>query len=150
MFDTNIFDAILDGKIDAARLFINTECYITHIQKDELGAIESSEKNNRKQELLKTLNSISLKSISTESAVWDISKWGEAKWTSEDNLLDDLSKNNPANVRDALIAETAIRNNMILITNDLKLLKKIKALGGSAITLEQFCEENKVNGYTKS
>ena len=61
----------------------------------------------------------------TKSALWDISEWDEAEWSSDDQLLDRLlarmetedkksrrTKARAGQQRDALIAETAIRNGL--------------------------------------
>ena len=61
----------------------------------------------------------------TKSALWDISEWDEAEWSSDDQLFDRLlarietedkksrrTKARAGQQRDALIAETAIRNGL--------------------------------------
>jgi hypothetical protein len=61
----------------------------------------------------------------TKSALWDISEWDEAEWSSDDQLLDRLlarietedkksrrTKARAGQQRDALIAETAIKNGL--------------------------------------
>ena len=75
--------------------------------------------------------------LPTESAVWGVSKWNKCKWTIPENLYvpirDALNEVNPsreeANKNDALIAETAIRNGFLLITNDKKLKKVVSSIG---------------------
>lgn len=54
MFDTNIFDKVLDGKIELPR---NQKYYITHIQYDEICNI-LEEKRERRWGLLKTFNKV--------------------------------------------------------------------------------------------
>lgn len=86
------------------------------------------------------------KVVSTESAVWDVSKWDKAKWggnflSTESSVfgvgrygvgkygggnllkkiwenLDKKNKKKKNNSKDALIAETAIINGLILVTHD--------------------------------
>ena len=61
----------------------------------------------------------------TKSALWDISEWDEAEWSLDDQLLDRLlarietedkksrrTKARAGQQRDALIAETAIKNGL--------------------------------------
>src|SRR3989338_2816811 len=158
MFDTNIFDSILDKKIDISKFPNNYEFFIVHIQRDEIEAIQKPEKLNRKNKLLEffkglnqekiatesfvlgtsKLGNAKLSKVPTESMVWDVSRWDESKWTSEDNIIEKLRKGNLKHTEDALIGETAIKNNFILVTNDETLLNKIKSLDGRAITFEQF------------
>jgi len=158
MFDTNIFDAILNEKIDINTFPKNYEFFVTHIQKDEIEAIDKPDKQERKKRLLEffkdlkqekvatesfvlgtsRLGSAKLSKVPTESAVWGVSKWGESKWTSRDNLIEELRKGNLKHTEDALIGETAIKNNFILVTDDKTFLNKVRSLGGRAIRFEQF------------
>ncbi len=107
MFDTNIFDAILDNKIDPNTFPQNYQLFITHIQKDEIEAIKKHEKQDKKKKLLELFNKLNKENIPTESlvlgtsrlgiaklsriptksAVFGVSKWGEANWTLKDNLI---------------------------------------------------------------
>jgi hypothetical protein len=34
MFDTNIFDRVMDDEIDLSRLLVDIQLYVTHIQRD--------------------------------------------------------------------------------------------------------------------
>ena len=138
MFDTNIFDAILDGQVAVDQFPKEAKYFVTHIQKDEIEAIVDPDKLDRKAKLLKTFNSLEQTKVLTESAVFDVSKWDECKFTAEDNLIEELRKGNLAHTEDALIGETAIRNEYILVTNDPRFLKRVQELGGKAITFEQF------------
>ncbi|MCD6371861.1 MAG: restriction endonuclease subunit S [Candidatus Aenigmarchaeota archaeon] len=170
MFDTNIFDAILDNKIKLKSLLSHFNHYITHIQKDEIDAITKPEKLERKKKLLELfkelkkdekptesfvfgtskLGKAKLKEIPTESSVWDISRWNKSKWSNGDlyrNLLTKLKeldkkagkkKTKENKIRDVLIAETCIKNNSILVTEDKNLKEVTLLFGGQAITFEQF------------
>lgn len=153
MFDTNIFNRILDDKFDFNLLPKPTEIYATHIQHDEI--LNTPDKfKERRDRLLELFDYLiqecvpteafllgysrlgqarlgSGKSIETESGVWDLSNWGEFKWTKEDNLyqpileqlkrLDNNKNRLTSHMRDSLIAETALKNNLTLVTADNKL-----------------------------
>jgi len=128
MLDTNVFNHFLDGKITLEQLS-GHELFATHIQRDELEQTRSSE---RRSQLLSVFQSIEPKISSTATTVWGISKWGLAKYGDDDGVYEALlkrireldekfSKNKkfPENQsKDALIAETAIREGLILVTND--------------------------------
>lgn len=162
MFDTNIFNRILDRSLD---LELEDLYYVTHIQKDELMA-ESNEE--RRELLLKTFNLIQSVSIPTESAIWGVSKWDQCKWGDEDNattiptesfalgiskfemaklsdgdlyskILYSLNsrKKRSNNVQDALIAETAIKNEITLVTCDKALKDVVKIYSQNVIDLEE-------------
>jgi len=164
MFDTNIFDKILDEEISLDLIEKGTEkgfCYfLTHIQRDEIEAIEKPEKLERKKKLLgllgefkeevstesfvlgtSRLGKAKLTKTATESAVWGVSRWGESKWTDEKTtLIDHLRKGNLKHTEDALIGETAIKNGFILVSHDDRLRNLVKELGGTALSIEDFKE----------
>ena len=139
MFDTNIFDKLLDEKIDTKDLPKNNY-FVTHVQLDEINAISKPEKQERKQKLLSLFKKISRNSLATESLVFGISRFGMAKF-SKKSLIEELRKGNLRHTEDALIGETAIKNRLILVTNNTKdLLKRVNVLGGKAITFKQFLD----------
>jgi len=140
MFDTNVFDTILDGKIDVTIFPDNYEIFVTHIQRDEIEAINKPEKKGRKEKLLEYFKKLKQNNIPTESAVYGVSKYGGAKYTSDNNLIEELRKGNLQHTKDALIGETAIKNNFILVTNDSKFLKRVCSLGGKAVTFDHFIQ----------
>jgi predicted nucleic acid-binding protein len=74
--------------------------------------------------------------------LWDISKWDEAKWTAEDELFDGMltrlieldGKDRGDNQRrDILIAETATKNGLILLSADRNLRMVTTEFGGRAM-----------------
>ena len=164
MFDTNIFDRVLDGKIDVSKIKNSKTIFVTHIQLDELNAVPDL---NRKGKLLKIFQQVVNSKVPTESMVWDVSKWGEGKWSSETQLtpteafllgvsrLDkaklgkadiyslikaelDKLKAKPNNIKDALLAETSVKNDYVLVSDDKNLRKVIKKIGGNVLTFKEF------------
>lgn len=159
MFDTNIFDKLLAKDIDLSIFSDMHEFFVTHIQKDEIDAISKPEKQEWKTKLLNLFKSLNegniptesfilgtsrlgaakLSSVPTESMVWGVSRWDEAKWTNpKTSLIEELRKGNLKHTEDALIGETAIKKEFILVTEDNNLFNKFVALGGKAIRFEQF------------
>jgi predicted nucleic acid-binding protein len=156
MLDTNVFNHILDKKVDLA-LLKGKRLVATHIQRDEL--IKTSNDVRRKEllsifmEYILATNSATNASaadtaradsgslVPTESAVWDISHWGKAKWGAADNFnkmrqdLDKLNKNKKNNTQDILIAETCLKNGWVLITSDTDLLGVVTKHGGACTNL---------------
>ena len=70
-------------------------------------------------------------SLPTESAVFDVSRWDQAKWPANDSVFENMfaslevrdktsEKRHLNRRRDILIAETAIRNGLILVSGDAK------------------------------
>lgn len=162
MFDTNIFRHIIDNSIEVSSFKIKGEYYVTHVQLDELMATRDE---NLRNELLKTFHEVVTSEVLTESAVWDVSKWDKAKWTEDvvptdsfvlgisrlgqaklgnggiyDEIKDELEalKSKPNNIQDSLIAETAVKNGFILVTDDNDLRGVVNKIGGKAINLQAF------------
>ncbi len=144
IFDTNIFNRILDGEINVGLIKARAELCATHIELNELQNTRDSE---RRQQLLEIFQACGPEQIPTESAVWDVSEWGSAKFTSKDNLyqpiveaLNEKNGGKDNNTHDALIAETAIRNALTLVTEDQDLAQVAAEHGGSVINLATFMQ----------
>lgn len=164
MFDTVAFNRILDGVVDIAALRGKARFYATHIQLDELSKTSNLQ---RRQGLLAVFQGITEDKVPTESfvlgvsrlgeaklggsnlvptesAAWNISAWDQAKWGEEDGLisalrseLDKLNKGKKNNIQDALIAETSIRNQFTLVTDDSDLRTVTKKFGGKCVDVKQ-------------
>lgn len=140
MFDTNIFNQMLDDEIDC-KMFSDIRCFVTHIQQDEILATKDSD---RKTDLEGIFLSIDKQTIPTETTLIGLSRLGQSKLGDGDlyeNLLYQLNvkKRKPNNAEDALIAETAIKNNLTLVTNDENLSLTTIEFGGDV------CKLNKIN-----
>ena len=165
MFDTVVFNRILDGALDIGALVGKARFYATHIQLDEINETSNSQ---RRQALLEVFDRITERKVTTESfilgvsrldearlgggnivptesPVWNVSTWGHAKWGGADGFytafkaeLDTMNKNKPNNVQDTLIAETAIKNRLALVTDDVNLCMVTKKFGGGCTNTKQF------------
>ncbi len=158
MFDTNIFNAVVDGKFDIQSLIDRAEIYITHIQRDELKATPDGIKREQLLSILKIIEQpVSTESfvlgtsrlgqaklgtnkvLPTETGIWDLSNWDEFKWGDGkgiySTILNNLKKHKN-NIKDALIAESAMINNLTLVTHDSDLFRVVTKLGGAASNLK--------------
>jgi predicted nucleic acid-binding protein len=139
MFDTNIFNKILDGKIEPSKLN-DKICYVTHVQFDE---IQATKDKDRRLKLEEVFSRVLSELLPTESFILDVSRLDEARLgagvTYEQlfQRLNELNKSKPNNVQDALIGETALNNGITLVTEDLDLIKVITEFGGSACKLQE-------------
>ncbi len=170
MFDTNIYNHILDGSIGIENIRGKALFFATHIQIDEL---RNTSNFARKEALLTVFEQVAESEIPTESFVtgvsrlhkaklggesviptetpiWDISTFDGCKWNDDTNLyelikktLDALNKNKKNNIQDALIAETAIKNSITLITHDIDLFKVATFFNCSCANLYQVLKEIK-------
>lgn len=148
MFDTNVFNKILDGGIDVGPLLSDKPYFVTHIQRNE---IENTKSPERREALLNTFHSVEKTQVPTESAYWGVSEWGAAKWSAEDGVIEKIieklnakNKNKKNNGLDALISETALKNKHVLVTDDRHLREVIQDMGGRAVSFQDFLVTNKV------
>ena len=143
IFDSNIFDELMGGKIDLKMLEKSKEngfkYYLTHVQVDEISNCPDPDKRARLVLFMQVLNS---QVIPTESFVIGTSRLGFAK-LSDGKMMEELRGTNIKNSEDALIGETAIKNGLTVVTNDQRLLKKVKKRGGQAINFAEFYAEIK-------
>lgn len=146
MFDTNVFNRILDGAVEISEFRGKAHFYATHVQLDELKRTSNTQ---RRQELIAVFEEVTDTKVPTESFVLGVSRLGEAKLGGdEDHLcsemkaeIDKLNKNKPNNIQDALIAETAIKNQFTLVTEDTDLLTVAKKFGGKCADIKQMMVE---------
>jgi predicted nucleic acid-binding protein len=146
MFDTNIFNSILDGEIEI-ELFNRFKLYVTHIQSDEL---TNTRNIQRREKLTEIFQKIPQEKMPTESGAWNISSWDDFKWSDpNDHLREEIlaemdsRKKKQNNQQDSLIAETALKNNLILVTNDGILMDTMKRFNGKSIGLQEFLDSTK-------
>jgi predicted nucleic acid-binding protein len=140
ILDTNVFDDLLSGRLSVQRLLaITDKIFVTHIQLDELNMCPDSERRGR---LLQCLIECAPRKIPTESFVVGFSRIGSAK-IGDGNLFENLHNGSLKSTNDALIAETAFKNKMTLLTNDKRLYNKMISLGGEASLVENlFMNDN--------
>lgn len=147
MFDTNVFNCILDGKIEICEFRARAIFYATHIQLDELTATSNIQ---RRQELIAVFKSIvECNQIPTDSFFLGVSQLGEAKLGDAENdlcskikeELDKRNKNKRNNIQDSLIAETAEKNGLSLITHDADLFFVATKFGAACGNVHQMIRE---------
>lgn len=138
MLDTTEFNAVAKGRI-AISAYAGLRLFATHVQLDELRSTGCERARDR---LVATFEEIGPEKIPTETAFWNVSKWDEAKWSADDGLfkrmlgrliaLDGRDRGDNQR-RDILIAETAIKNELTLLSGDEKLRTVTTEFGGQAI-----------------
>lgn len=172
MFDTNVFNRVLDGVISLQTLTGRVVAYATHIQRDEINNTTNPDRRAALAQVFREVVTESLPTdsfvldasrldearlggervVPTESAVYGVSRYGQAKYGAEDNLytalkgrLDKINRNKPNNVQDALIAETSIKGGHVLVTDDTDLAAVTKQYGGQCISVVEllaYCSEH--------
>jgi len=142
MLDTNVFNDALDRTIELAPL-TGGLLIVTGVQEDELRATLDP---NRRSDLLGVFTEIAPAVVAASSFCLDIAGAGldEAHWNDGSGLfqtmfcrLQVLSGHQEARrlnqLRDIAIAETAIKNNAVLISRDRALRTVVLEHGGKAI-----------------
>lgn len=146
MFDTNVFNRILDGAVEMSEFRGKAHFYATHVQHDELKRTSNTQ---RRQELIAVFEEVIDTKVPTESFVLDGVRLDEARlgsdgdqtYTAMKGELDKLNRKNPNNTQDALIAETAYKNQFTLVTEDTDLLNVAKKFGGKCADIKQMMVE---------
>jgi len=142
MFDTNALNKIIDNSlsIELLKRSINFgyKYYITHIQCDEINNIHDTQKQKRAKIFL-MLSESSQSIETTETFVFGFSRLGYAKLPTSSyfNQIRNLS-NSKSRIRDAIIGDTVLQKNYLLVSNDDYLRNKVNELGGNSITLDEF------------
>ncbi len=167
MFDTNVFNHILDGAADLTPYLGKAKFYVTHLQLDEINKTSDDERRAALRKVFEEITSSSIPTenfvlgtsrlnnaklggesfVPTESAVYGTSKYGQAKNSQSDNLYENftskLKKNKNSNTVDALIAETAIKNKYTFVTHDGDLFRVTTEFGGACANIHQVLQELK-------
>ena len=140
MFDTVIFNRIVEHKVSVELLAKCVNVYVTHVQHNEINATSCPEK---KAELNQVFVDLAPEERPTESAVWDVSEWDKACYPKDDGLCEqikealDKCQRKKNNIQDALIAETAIKNNFTLVTADKCLKEEASKFGAECMSWEE-------------
>jgi hypothetical protein len=132
VLDTNIFNWLVDGKIQLNDLPSDGEFAATHVQRDELAKTKD---HGRRAQLMAKFGTTINREVPTESLVVGVSRVGLAKvsdgklYHSLRDALNDRNEGKKNNAQDALIAEVAIKKSWILVTADKALAEVAKQHG---------------------
>jgi len=136
MFDTNIYNHILDGDIVISKFENRAQFVATHIQIDELKNTQNIE---RRKKLQKVFQEVTTNELNTDTFILDTSRLDHANLGDGElhNLikaeLDKKNKGKANNHKDALIAETAINNSITFVTHDSDLFSVVTKLNGACV-----------------
>ena len=147
MFDTVIFNRIVENDISVESLNEYVEVYATHVQQKEINdpSMKDKEKQAKVNLIFDALVSEERR-LSTESTIFEYTPWNKGKWTDpNDNYrpmrddLDEIEKKKN-NFHDALIAESAKKNDFILVTKDAPLENTAPNHGVMCMSYEQLLQ----------
>jgi predicted nucleic acid-binding protein len=146
MLDTNVFNDLLDQKISAS-LFAGHHVIAVGIQADELRATKNDERRTALLDMFKEVAPVSALASSfafgIEGAGFDQADWNDGtgqveKMLARLEMLDQKKDRRANQLRDILIAETAIKNGATLISGDFNLRQVMSEFSGRAISLDEF------------
>lgn len=140
MFDTNIFNMILDEAFPVNSLPVNMTLCVTRVQLDE---IKNTKNQERRARLLATFEEVPQAMTGTDTFLMNESLINQDSIGPAiifKALLEtlDSKKKKPNNPRDALIGETAINGRHTLVTDDDEFREAVLEHDGSAISWSEF------------
>jgi predicted nucleic acid-binding protein len=147
MLDTNVFNAVLDGKVLPASS-VCRRLLVTGVQADELRATGKPERRAGLLAIYEEIHPTSLPASSfafgIEGAGFDQAYWNDGSRNFEKMLarlrqLDLKNKNALNQLRDILIAETAIKNGATLVSRDSNLRQVVSEFGGNTMDPDDYC-----------
>lgn len=146
LFDTHIYDLILDSSADLDGIANTGELFITNIQQSEIKNIGNSERKTKLLHILEVLNPFK---FDLESGIW----LDDIYWDDNQIWIDNISPTcqsllgktvNTHRWKDALIGAVAEKHNLILVTNDRKVRKRAAIASIQTLSFTDFLlEENK-------
>jgi predicted nucleic acid-binding protein len=130
MFDTNEFDKLAAARDAYERLLAllsegKIELLTTHIQRDEILAIENTTKKARLLALLSRA-----RMIPTRGIVVGVSRYGQSRYGSDEDhkLIEHIRGERwDRDTNDALIAATAARDAEVFVTDDATLMRRLNS-----------------------
>jgi hypothetical protein len=153
ILDSNIFDRVCDGKVVLPKI-VPGRLTAVGVQLAEIRAIPDANAE-RREKLLNIFQTLIPEVALTSSACFGIegAGWGQARWNDGDGLFERMlerlreldahhlrgKQKKPSNqVRDICLAESAIKYQSILVSDDKNLRQVVQEFGGLAINSCEF------------
>lgn len=143
LFDTHIYDLILDSGADLENISSKGELFITNIQQSEIKNIGNMERKTKLLYILEVLNPFK---FDLESGVW----LDDIYWDDDQIWIDNISPAcqsllgktvNTHRWKDALIGAVAEKHNLTLVTNDQKFRKRAVIASVQTLSFTDFLLE---------
>lgn len=125
LLDNNVIDILGDTFNDLLLSYSYTiELFICSTVLEELASIPDTKRNIRIKNLI-LLARLETKFLNDSIVIWDSSRWDCSIWN-DGIVYNEILNDSCNNTHDAIIAETAVKNGCYLITDDIRLYKKMK------------------------
>lgn len=138
LIDNNTVDFILDNEDLFVKATSRYDFFVCTSVVEELASIPDSKKDKRIK-LFITLSKFGATFINDSCFILGYARFGVSN-LGEYKVYKEILNESKNNVRDAIIADTAVTNNCILLTGDTGLYKKMKNLNYRVINFEEFKE----------
>jgi len=142
MFDTNIYDNIVDQIHEINKTTDRIDYYITAIQIEEICKIPDSKENIEETRTRNFLRLVILRAkiVPTSIFILGYSRFDYACWSTPEAVQIYNKFVNPSgnNIKDAIIATTAVCEGCILVTEDKLLYNKMKVNNYEVMNLNEF------------
>lgn len=143
LFDNNAIDTVLKNSDLYKSLIHKYEFYVCTTVIEELANISDNEKEKRIK-LFISFAKMEMKFISDSVFILDHSRL-DCACLGNGVVYNQVLNKNKSNIKDAIIADTAVTRDCILLTEDKKLYKKMKSLNYKVITLEELETKEKAD-----
>ncbi len=138
LLDNNIIDKINDILNYLIEKSLHVEVFICSTILEELASIPDTKKEIRIINLLQ-LAKLEAKFVNDSVIVWDNSRWDFSDW-SNGIIYNNNVNDSHNNVHDAIIAETSVKHNCYLITDDKRLYNKMRKHNYKVLSLSELKE----------
>jgi len=136
LIDNNIINKLLEN-IELFKKKRDRISYCVSAQiVEELANIPDSKKEDRIK-LFISLAQIEAQFLLDSVMIWDISRFDLSKY-GDGIVYNKILKESKNNIRDAIIADTAVSNDCILLTNDVDLYSRMKNFGYDVLNFDEF------------
>ena len=141
LFDNNSIDKVSEHLDEYKKLKKKIDFFVCATVIAELADIPDSKKEVRLKRLLSFVD-IEARLLPDACFIWGYSIWGNACWGAG-KVYESILNEKGGNIKDAIIAETAVKNNCVLLTNDKTLYKRMKDHGYDVISHKELMAQYK-------
>jgi rRNA-processing protein FCF1 len=137
LFDTNVFDYMLENGISPEAATAKGQIFVTNVQISEIANIPDE---SRRRNLQAIANVLSPKKLLLESGVWcDDLRWDDHQpWRDDTTPAFDDIRGESNSTMDAMIGDVAHRDGLVLVSNDRRLRGFAADAGISVLTTAEF------------
>ena len=136
LIDCNCIDFLLTNEKDFMEKKNEYQYFVSSSVVEEIATIPD-DKKNRRIALFLALCKIGANFLNDSCFVFGKARFGFSN-LGEGKVYSEALNESHNNTRDSIIADTAVTNDCILLTNDSKFCKKMKRLGYAALSFEEF------------